>query len=272
MATYAIGDIHGCYDQLIQLLELIKFDQQKDTLWFTGDLVNGGPKPAATIRFIKSQKPDTVCILGNHDITLLAAAAGKIPLPNDRGIGVEEIINAPDREELLEWVRYRPLTHYSEQFNTLLVHAGILPNWDLTTVQTLAYEVENILQSNDPNELYANLRGDLPNTWDPNLQGWERIRFIINVFTRMRFCNASGSIDLSSKGEITTAPVGYQAWFQITNQYFKDKKIIFGHWAALMGKTDIANIYAIDTGCVWGNSLTALRLDDWQRFAVENNK
>ena len=186
MATYAIGDVHGCYDQLQALLEKINFEPQHDKLWFTGDLVNGGPKSLETLRFIKSLGDHCICILGNHDLVLLGVAAGKLTAPNDRVIGFESILAAPDREELLNWLRMRPLTHYDAKFNALLVHAGVLPLWDLRKTLALADEVTNVLRGPTANSFFAEMYGNTPDIWDESLTDWPRIRFIINSLTRMR--------------------------------------------------------------------------------------
>lgn len=268
MPTYAIGDIHGCYKQLLNLLDLINYNPQQDTLWFTGDLVNGGPNPADTVRFIKNLPSSTVCVLGNHDLALLAVAAGKIKDLRDRKIGLTQILNAEDRDELFAWLRQRPLTHYSAEFKTLLVHAGVLPIWDLAKVQELAREVEVILRGSNPESLYENFLGEEPEVWSDSLTGWDRIRFIVNCLMRMRFCSTDGALDLVTKGEVSAGAANYFPWFKIPNPSFNDTRIIFGHWAAILGETGVANIEALDTGCVWGNKLTALRLDDMQRFSV----
>lgn len=268
MATYAIGDIHGCFEQLQRLLDHIKYNSQHDTLWFTGDLVNGGPQPTETLRFIKDLGDKAVCVLGNHDLTLLAVASGKLAALNDRAIGYDAVFAAADRDTLLDWLRTLPLTHYDAEFNALLVHAGVLPTWDLTKIQQLSREVETLLRSTDIEKFYAVMHGDLPDTWSDTLTGIDRVRFIINTLTRMRFCNAAGSLALKSKGEAAKAPDGYAPWFTLINPSMQNTKIIFGHWAALLGETGVPNAFAIDTGCVWGNSLTALRLNDWRRFSI----
>lgn len=271
MATYVIGDIHGCYKQLQLLLETINFDAEHDTLWFTGDLINGGPQPAEVIRFIKSLGDKHICVLGNHDLVLLGVAAGKITEPHDRDIGFEPVLEAPDRDDLLNWLRFRPIVHYDANFNTLLVHAGVLPKWTLKEIQDYAHEIENCLRSSQASELYSEMYGNLPDTWGDTLTGWERLRFLINCFTRMRFCNAHGRLDLTAKGDRQDAPQGFKPWFEIPNVQDQNLKILFGHWAALMGNTGLDNAIALDTGCVWGHSLTALRLDDSRYFAVPAN-
>lgn len=271
MATYAIGDIHGCHDQLQRLLDKIQFKPEQDTLWFTGDLINGGPKPAETLRFIKSLGSGAITVLGNHDLVLLGVATGKLNAPHDRSVGFEPVLAAPDREELLYWLQTRPLVHYDEKFNALLVHAGVLPQWDLATVQALAREVEQVLRSPDATNFYSQMYGDLPDTWSNNLTGEARIRFIINCCTRMRFCDTHGKLNLTAKGDLNSAPADYLPWFKVKDRKAAMVNIIFGHWAAILGETNVKHVHAIDTGCMWGHSLTALRLDDWQRFSVAAN-
>ncbi len=259
MATYVIGDIHGCYDELQALLGLIKFDPSKDVLWFTGDLVNGGPKPAEVLRFIKSLGDKHICVLGNHDLVLLALAAGKRIPHNDRAIGFDPVFVAEDHAELIDWLRMRPMVHHDSNFNLLLVHAGVLPSWNLEHIQSYAHEVESLLRSEAYLELYANMFGNDPDTWSENLHGYSRIRFIMNCFTRMRFCTANGKLDLVSKGSMHNAPPGYTPWFQVPRS--DNLRIIFGHWAALQGITNTPHAIAMDTGCVWGNTLSALCLE-----------
>lgn len=268
MATYVIGDIHGCYEQLQLLLETINFDPKNDTLWFTGDLINGGPQPAEVIRFIKSLGDKHICVLGNHDLVLLGVAAGKMTAPQDRDIGFEPVLEAPDRDELLNWLRMRPMVHYDANFNTLLVHAGILPGWTLEEAQAYAREIENVLRGTQATALYGEMYGNLPDTWSNALTGWERLRFLINCFTRMRFCTADGKLDLLAKGNKHDAPEGFKPWFEIPTTRDNNLKILFGHWAALMGNTGIDNAIALDTGCVWGHFLTALRLEDTLYFKI----
>lgn len=272
MATYAIGDIHGCYDQLQQLLSYIKFDPLQDTLWFTGDLVNGGPHPAETIRFIKDLGERAICVLGNHDIALLAIAAGAFEAPKDRNIGYEPILEAPDCAELIDWLRLQRIAHYDPKFNALLVHAGILPTWDLETVQRLSREVENTLRSKNIESEFDQIFGDINVPWHDKLIGYDRIKYLVNCFTRLRFCTQDGMLDYNSKSGIGSQPAGYLPWFAAPHRLTKDVNIIFGHWSTLNGNTGIPNVYAIDTGCVWGQSLTAIRLDDWTTFSVNSSR
>lgn len=268
MATYAIGDLHGCYDQLQKLLSHIQFNPNTDTLWFTGDLINGGPKPTEILRFIKSLGDKHITVLGNHDLVLLGVAAGKLPLPQDRAIGFEPVLNANDKDELLAWLQTRPLVHFDPNFNALLVHAGVHPQWDIQTIQQLAREVEAILHSSEANNLYGAMYGDYPTNWDPELTGWDRYRYIINCFTRIRFCDQNGNLDFITKGNTLSAPPDYMPWYNVPQRKMDQTKIIFGHWSSLLGNTGVDTALAIDTGCVWGHHLTALRLDDWQLFSV----
>jgi bis(5'-nucleosyl)-tetraphosphatase (symmetrical) len=271
MSTYAIGDIHACYDQLQQLLVKIQFNAARDQLWFSGDLINGGPKPLETMRFIKDLADNCVCVLGNHDIVLLGIAAEKLHPPHDKVAGFDPILQAADREDLINWLRMRPILHYDQHFNALIVHAGVLPQWDLATVQACAREVEALLRGSVANDFYSVMFGNLPDRWDPLLVGSDRFRFIINCLTRMRFCDPEGRLELEIKGNENSAPIGYLPWFEVPHRKTANLNIIFGHWAALLGETGVAKVHAIDTGCMWGHSLTALRLDDWQRFSVPND-
>ncbi len=272
MATYAIGDLHGCFDQLLNLLDQIKYDQQQDVLWFTGDLINGGPKPVETVRFIKELGDRAICVLGNHDLTLLRITSCDLEPPKSKRIGFEPILHAPDRQELIDWLRGQPLSHYDPSFNALLVHAGVLPSWDLTTIQSLSSEIEIILQAPNIDKNYYPIYGNTPYTWDNTLRGDERARFILNCLTRMRFCTPFGGLEFEHNGNANSAPTGYMPWYAVPNRMTKDVNIIFGHWSAIAGETGVNNAFAIDTGCMWGGRLTALRLDDWQTFSVPGLK
>lgn len=281
MSTYVIGDIHGCFDELCKLLKFIKYSQQKDTLLFTGDIINGGPKSIDTLAFIKSLGNKTICILGNHDLALLSMYKNpdlNLTKINDLTKNNQEIIEKrnqfhnilqhPDAKLLLEWLIHRPLLHFMPEFNVLLIHAGLYPFWSLEEVISLAAQAENILQSKDGGEFFKNMYGNMPDKWDDSLTGWDRIRFIINSITRMRFCNEEGRLELKTKGPISTTPKGYKPWFEIPNAKANDIKIIFGHWSALVGKTNCKNAISLDTGCIWGGSLSAMRLEDNKLFQV----
>lgn len=263
MATYAIGDVQGCFDELQALLKKIKFNPQIDQLWFVGDLVNRGPKSLEVLRFIKNL-PHAHIVLGNHDLHLMALAYGDSYSHHT----LNDILTAPDRDELIQWLRQLPLLHHDTQLNYVMVHAGIYPLWDLSQAKTYAKEFENALRSEKLPQLLKNIYGDQPDQWHENLSGWDRLRFIANTFTRMRFCTLEGKLDLHSVGGIGSQPKDYLPWFKVPNRRTQNDNIIFGHWAALQNETDESRVFALDTGCVWGNCLTAMRLEDRKRFSV----
>lgn len=265
MSTYAIGDIQGCFKPFIRLLKNIQFDAKKDTLWLTGDLVNRGPESLETLRFIKNLGHHAITVLGNHDLTLLAVALNTMPFDPNRHT-FSDILTAPDRETLIHWLLHRPLIHHDASLEYTLVHAGLHPHWDLALAKSLAKEVEMILQSKNPMPFFENLFGNTPNHWDPALTGFERLRFIVNCFTRLRFCNLQGELDLKTTESAENVPAGYLPWFAIPDRKGRHLKILFGHWASLEGKCTEPNVFALDTGCVWGNCLTAMRLEDGKRF------
>lgn len=266
MSNYAIGDIQGCFKELIALVNLIQFDPQHDTLWFTGDLVNRGPQSLEVLRWIKALGDRAIVVLGNHDLHLLAVANQQ--MPTKKFDTLEEILAAPDCDELCDWLRQQPLLHFDPQLNFVIAHAGIAPQWTLTQAQQYADEVSIALKKPDYLDFLAHLYGDTPTHWDEHLSGWERLRLIVNYFTRMRFCDLQGGLELVTKGESNLPPTGFVPWFKVPNRAAQQVKIIFGHWAALSGETNEPNTFALDTGCVWGNSLTAMRLEDEQRFSV----
>lgn len=267
MSTYAIGDVQGCYDALQRLLDKIQFDQSQDRLWFTGDLINRGPNSLKTLRLIHSLKNNSTIVLGNHDLGSLAIARGLEPYNSEQHT-FSDILEAPDKETLLLFLESLPLIHVDAQLGYTLVHAGIHPAWDLKLALTLANEVESVLRSEARDTFYAHLYGNTPDAWDPKLSSFDRLRFIANCFTRMRFCTPEGRLDLITKEKAQNAPEGYLPWFKIPNRKTKDIKIIFGHWAALNGVTQEPNVFALDTGCVWGGCLTAMRLEDQQKFQI----
>jgi bis(5'-nucleosyl)-tetraphosphatase (symmetrical) len=270
MPTYAIGDVQGCYDSLMKLLEIIQFDPANDQLWFVGDLINRGPASLKTLQLIHSFTPSPICVLGNHDLTLLAVARGAVPF-NAKSHSFSDILEAEDKEELLSWLEQRPLIHYDARLNYALVHAGIYPKWDLDLALSLGKEVESVLKGPDPLLFYQQLYGNFPEHWDPDLQGYDRLRLIVNAFTRMRFCSIDGHLELYAKESANHPPTGFYPWFNIPTRPTKDLNIIFGHWASLEGKCNEPNVFAIDTGCVWGGALTALRLEDQRRFCVSGS-
>ena len=260
MATYAIGDIQGCHDELVLLLDRIDFDARRDRLWFTGDLVNRGPKSAATLRLIRSFGDAAIVVLGNHDLFLLSLAAGHGKL--HQGDTMQEVLTAPDREPLLAWLSTRKMAHFEHQ--TLIVHAGVLPSWSVGKVLTLAAEVEHALV-NHP-DFFAAMRGNLPDSWNDNLAGPERLRVIVNALVRMRFVTSAGRMDFSTKTDIP--PRGYQAWDLVRPRASAGVHVIYGHWAS-RGLTLSPDASGLDSGCVWGRQLTAMRLEDRRIFQVD---
>lgn len=266
MATYVIGDLQGCLTPLVQLLQQINYHPEQDKLWFAGDLINRGEESLETLRFIKSLGSNATIVLGNHDLHLLAVSHGYGKLK--RGDTLTEVLTAGDRDDLMGWLRQQPLFHYDEQLNTVMTHAGIPPCWDLRQAQALAQEVEDKLKSDSVDEFFAAMYGNKPNVWSDDLTGLDRLRAITNYLTRMRFCDENSKLDLESKEGINTAAKGYAPWFNYPTKVPENCHIVFGHWAALEGNTQKERIHALDTGCVWGGSLTALRLEDRQRFST----
>ena len=259
MATYAVGDIQGCFDELQNLLELISFGND-DKLWLCGDLVNRGPKSLETLRFIKELGDKAVTVLGNHDLHLLAVHHDATRKKNSDTLN--SILNAPDREELMHWLQHQPLFHNDSALNFSMVHAGIPPDWTIAFTKERAQEVEDVLRSSKANTFFNHMYGNKPAKWDDDLKGWKRLRVITNYLTRMRFCTHEGELEFASKGGLETQPKGFLPWYKHPHRKTTQQPIIFGHWAALQGAADTKNIYALDTGCIWGLKLTALRLDD----------
>lgn len=266
MANYVIGDVQGCLDSLHNLLRKIQFDSQADVLWFAGDLVNRGPRSLDTLRFIKQLGNRAYTVLGNHDLHLLAlwCSSGR----THEADTIAEIVNAPDGEELVNWLRGQPLAlRLPGPQNALLAHAGILPQWSFETALNLSEEVRQVLSGPDWKLFMAELYGNKPNRWDETLQGFDRLRFIVNVFTRMRMVRDDGKIDFKYKLEPADAPAELKPWFDAPRQFSGEGPILFGHWSTLGMLKNKAG-YCLDTGCVWGGQLTALRLEDEAIFQV----
>ena len=264
MATYAIGDIQGCFSALHKLLEQIQFDPARDRLWFVGDLVNRGPDSLAVLRVVKGLGNAAITILGNHDLHLLAVWSGIATL--HRKDTFREVLVAPDCEELLSWLRHRPLIHRENGF--LLVHAGLLPHWTAAHAVELAHEVEAALQRDDfrtvlPTIYYRNSHA----IWGADLTQRDRLGLITNILTRLRVCSPTGIPDFSFKGPPNQAPKGYIPWFQIPNRVSHEETIIFGHWSALGVMID-KKLLALDGGCVWGRELVGISLENRQLFRV----
>lgn len=256
MAVYAIGDVQGCFPELQRLLERIGFDPSEDRLWFTGDLVNRGPESLKTLRYIKSLGRSAVAVLGNHDLHLLAVAYGASKTRHRDTFG--DVLGAPDRDELLEWLRRLPLCHREDRY--LLIHAGLPPQWTVTRSCEYAREVEAVLAGESCREFMHEMYGDRPDRWSEDLQGWDRLRFIVNCFTRLRYCDAHGTLDFRQKGPPGTQPRGLMPWFEVPGRRSAGAEILFGHWSTL-GFRIVRGCYALDTGCLWGGELSALRLD-----------
>ena len=261
MATYAIGDLQGCYDELQQLLEQIQFDIQQDQLWFVGDIVNRGPQSLECLRFVKSLNASAKIVLGNHDLSLIATAAG-FRKPSNKDT-LDPILNAPDRDELLNWLRSQPLLHTDSILGYTMIHAGLPPQWSIQQAELLAQEVSGILSSPDHPALLKEMYGNDPKQWTDNLKDNDRYRFIINALTRLRYCTKTGKLDLNDKGAPGSQGKKLMPWYQVPNRKSAGTKIVFGHWSTL-GCVQENNIYSLDSGCVWGGQLSALRIDTEQ--------
>ena len=265
MATYAIGDVQGCYDSLQRLLALCDFDPARDRLWMVGDLVNRGPRSLETLRFFRSLGPAALTVLGNHDLYLLMVAEGGARF-RGKDDTLEEIFAAPDCGELLDWLRRQPLCHSEGGY--CLVHAGLLPQWTAARARELAREVEAALQGPDFHEFIMNLWGSEPASWADDLTGWGRLRVVVNAMTRMRFCSADGVMNLKAKGTVADAPPGLLPWFAVPGRRSADAVLVTGHWSAL-GLQITPNLLSLDSGCRWGRHLTAVRLEDRRVFQVD---
>lgn len=259
MSEWVIGDIQGCLQPLDCLLKKIAFEPGRDTLWLVGDLVNRGPDSLGVLRRLYALRASCRIVLGNHDLHLLAVARGATAMRKKDTFG--DVLAAPDRERLLAWLQQQPLLQLDAARNTVMTHAGIPPAWSLFDAQRLALEVEAALRSSAAFDFFANMYGNDPANWDESLRGSARLRTITNHFTRMRFVAADGALDLTSKEGTGTAPPGFMPWFAAPDRRCAGVRILFGHWAALEGRTGIANVHAVDTGCVWGHALTAMNLD-----------
>jgi bis(5'-nucleosyl)-tetraphosphatase (symmetrical) len=267
MAVYLIGDAQGCDAALGRLLEAVSFSPSRDTAYLLGDLVNRGPESLAVLRRVMQLGSAARCILGNHDLHLLAAAHGLRPLhPSDT---LQDILSASDRNALLNWLRHQPLARH--EYGLLMVHAGVLPSWSATKTIALASEVQTILQSPDYPDFLRHMYGNEPSAWSDTLQGPERARVIVNALTRLRFCSAGGEMEFATKEGAASAPPGYRPWFEVPGRLTADTPIACGHWSTL-GLVQRENLLCLDTGCVWGGSLSACRLpSDWSGNAPGQN-
>ena len=265
MATYAVGDIQGCFDSFRRLLDLCRFDSTADRLWLVGDLVNRGPRSLETLRFVRGLGDAAVTVLGNHDLYLLMVAEGGAKY-RGKDDTLQDIFDAPDCAELLDWLRRQRLCHTEGDY--CLVHAGLLPQWTAARARELAAEVEAALQGPQFREFILNLWGSEPASWSEDLTGWARLRVIVNAMTRMRFCTPDGVMEFHTKGEVVNGPAGHLPWFEVPGRCSAGAVLVTGHWSAL-GLKLLPNLLALDSGCLWGGHLTALRLEDRQVFQVD---
>ncbi|WP_131112090.1 symmetrical bis(5'-nucleosyl)-tetraphosphatase [Sulfuricystis thermophila] len=266
MATYAIGDVQGCFEPLQRLLDYLLFSPATDRLWFVGDLVNRGPQSLEVLRFVKSLGDAAITVLGNHDLHLVMQAAGFGKASNEDTL--DAVLAAPDRDDLLAWLRSCPLFHVEGEW--AMVHAGLLPSWDVAKAQALSDEVSAALTAPDYRDFLAHMWGSEPDAWRDDLTGWDRLRVIVNAMTRMRFVTPEGRMEFrapGSKGPPERGPVGTLPWFALPERKSADHLIVFGHWSAL-GFRQMDKVLALDSGCLWGGSLTAVRLEDRRVFQM----
>ncbi len=261
MATYAIGDLQGCYRPFMNLLEALNFNSGHDQLWLVGDLVNRGDGSLECLRYVRSLGESAITVLGNHDLNLLALAQKPDALTQANDT-LKPILRAPDRDELLTWLRHRPLIHHDPELDWCMLHAGLPRQWSISAAQHHAKELEHVLQSDDYAEFFASMYGNDPAKWSDALTGMARLRVITNCFTRLRLCHPDGSLDMDHKGTLKDAPPHLTPWFALPNRASAGQRIVFGHWSAL-GQVAWPehNVWGIDTGCVWGGRMTALQLD-----------
>lgn len=266
MATYAIGDVHGCYESLQKLLKVIEFDRKNDKLWFVGDLVGKGPESAKVLKFLYRIRKVVTVVLGNHDLCMLSVYHEVAPKQFTGNF--KDILILNNSYLVVQWLLEQPLAHYDAHLGYLMVHAGCPPMWSLADMLGYSAEISNILRSKNSVVLLKHMFGNYPDIWDADAHGFLRWRVIVNYFTRMRFCKPDGTLNLVANGVV---PPGeeYKPWFNHKNIACESVKVIFGHWAALHGKTRQPHIFAMDTGCVYGNKLKAMRLEDQQIFMVD---
>ena len=275
MATYAIGDLQGCCDELEQLLELIGFAPERDRLWLVGDLVNRGPKSAETMTRVMALGDAVITVLGNHDLHLLAQALLPDATPKRKDT-LQDILRSPERDAICGWLRRQKLFHYDDDLNVAMVHAGLAPSWTIDDCVKFSAEIEDCLADESRAvEFLSQMYGDEPRLWKPSLQGHARRRVITNYMTRARLCEDDGALNLSEKGAPEHAPAGLRPWFDLPNRNTRDTPVVFGHWSTLRltaTRRADARVYPLDTGAVWGGALTALRLDDWRFFSIDSTQ
>lgn len=267
MAVWAIGDLQGCYEPTLRLLDRLNFDPATDRLWFCGDLVNRGGESLETLRLVHSLRANCVTVLGNHDLSLLAIAERRPEEQRKVNADLQRVLFADDRQALLDWLRMQPLLHTDRELGWMMVHAGLAPKWTVALAEKHAREVEERLQGENHRKLLKNMYGDQP-AWSPGLSGIDRDRAIINVFTRLRYCTPRGRIAFDAKGVPGTQLPGLYPWYEVPGRAERDLKIVCGHWSTL-GLFIGHGVHALDTGAVWGGKLTALRLDSEELRIVQ---
>ncbi len=268
MAVYAIGDVQGCFDPLLRLLDRIGFNEKSDEVWFTGDLVNRGPKSLEVLRLVRSLGDSAITVLGNHDLHLLALASGLATQTDASDNNLDPVLNAVDRDELLYWLRRQPLLHHDAVLGCTLIHAGLPPQWNVGAAASCARPDEEALRGPGCDRFLADMYGNEPNMWSDRLTGVGRLRFTLNCLTRLRYCHEDGRLELELKG-----PPGDQApdivpWFRVPSRASAGESIVFGHWSTL-GLLRESGVIALDSGCVWGGGLSALQLDEPGGFVTE---
>ena len=273
MSIFVVGDIQGCLKSLKCVLRKVAFREDKDVLWSVGDIVNRGPKSLKTLRYLYERRENVVTVLGNHDLHLMAISAG-VKKPN-RDDTLDKILSARDRKPMIDWLHQQPLLHH--QFDHTMVHAGIPPQWSLTEAQSYAGEVESALRGPDSRAFLKGMYGNFPNQWSEDLRGGKRLRLITNYLTRMRYCTQDGKLDLINKGPVkkdyrNSKNEIFDAWFAHKNRKTRKDKILFGHWAAINGKTNSSNTIGLDTGCVWGGALSLYEIESRERISCKCSK
>jgi bis(5'-nucleosyl)-tetraphosphatase (symmetrical) len=268
MAVYAIGDVQGCLDPLLRLLDRIGFSDESDQLWFTGELVNRGPKSVEVLRLVRGLGESACTVLGNHDLHLLALASGRAAQTAAGDSNLGPVLNAADRDELLDWLRQRPLLHHDASLGCTLIHAGLPPQWNVETAASCAREVEDVLRGPRYDGFLADMYGNEPNKWSDKLAGVDRLRFTLNCLTRLRYCHEDGDLELELTGPPGEQAPGIIPWFRVPGRASAGDNIVFGHWSTL-GLLQEGGITALDSGCVWGGGLSAVQLDEPGSFVTE---
>ncbi len=262
MTDYAIGDIQGCYDRLLDVLDKVDFSPSRDRLWVAGDIINRGPSSLDSLRYVANLGSSAVVVLGNHDLHLLAVALGNHDLKKKDTL--QEILEAPDHRELLNWLLQQNIGVHDPERNLVMVHAGLPHIWGVDKAMALAGELEQVLRGPDVEHYFRNMYGNVPERWQDDLSGMDRLRMITNYFTRMRFIAEDGTLELTVKEAAENAPEGYAPWFSFGRP--DDARVVFGHWAALRGRTGSDRYIGLDTGCVWGGQLTVMNLDSGEQI------